>query len=122
MRCFKHQDREAIGSCKACYKGLCVECAADLDHGLACKGHHESAVEIQNAIISKVIQTQQVAPKTKSVALVFYAFMGVVFMVYGFITEGIGSFLFIMGVGFLVFTVIVMVLNRHTLTSRKTLK
>jgi hypothetical protein len=27
MRCFYHHDKEAVGSCKSCGKGLCPECA-----------------------------------------------------------------------------------------------
>jgi len=37
MRCFYHQDREAVGVYKACGKGICAECAVDLGEGLACK-------------------------------------------------------------------------------------
>jgi tetratricopeptide (TPR) repeat protein len=45
MHCFVHTDRDPVGICKSCYKGLCAECAADLHHSLACKGTHEEAVE-----------------------------------------------------------------------------
>jgi hypothetical protein len=44
MRCFNHVDREAIGFCKACCKGLCPECAVDLGFGLSCRGEHEKRV------------------------------------------------------------------------------
>lgn len=30
MRCFYHQDKEAIGSSKSCGKGSCPECAVDM--------------------------------------------------------------------------------------------
>ena len=48
MRCFYHQDKEAVGTCKSCGKGVCFECAVDLDKGLACRGRCE---EIARAII-----------------------------------------------------------------------
>lgn len=35
MRCLNHRDREAVGTCKACSKGLCAECAVDLADGRA---------------------------------------------------------------------------------------
>ena len=54
MHCFNHPDRTAIGSCKGCCKGLCMECTADLGHGLACKGQHEEMVEIHNTIVDSV--------------------------------------------------------------------
>ena len=41
MNCFNHPDVPAVGICKACQKGLCMECAVDLGHGIACKSHQE---------------------------------------------------------------------------------
>jgi len=38
MRCFEHQEADAIGLCKACHKGLCSQCAVDLGHSLTCAG------------------------------------------------------------------------------------
>lgn len=36
MNCYRHPSRPALGSCKACSKGLCLECSHDTKHGLAC--------------------------------------------------------------------------------------
>lgn len=44
MKCYHHPGLEAVGICKFCSKGLCAGCAADLGHGLACKGEHEGEV------------------------------------------------------------------------------
>lgn len=41
MRCFYHQDKEAVGTCRYCGKGLCPECAVDLGGGLACRNKCE---------------------------------------------------------------------------------
>jgi hypothetical protein len=49
MNCFNHPDVPAVGICKACQKGLCMECAIDLGHGIACKNHRED-VEMLNTI------------------------------------------------------------------------
>jgi hypothetical protein len=38
MRCFVHHDLEAVGTCRACNKGLCRECASDLGHSISCRG------------------------------------------------------------------------------------
>ena len=51
MRCFYHQDKEAVGTCKSCGKGVCAECAIDLGKGLACRGRCE---ESTRAIIELV--------------------------------------------------------------------
>jgi hypothetical protein len=44
MHCFYHPEREAVGLCKSCSKGICTECAVDLDRGLACRGRCEDKV------------------------------------------------------------------------------
>ncbi len=45
MRCFYHPQAVAVGLCKNCGKGLCPECAVDVQHGLACKNKCEIKVE-----------------------------------------------------------------------------
>jgi hypothetical protein len=50
MNCFNHADRSAVGICKSCGKGLCRDCAIDLQDGLACKGRCESRVRVMNQI------------------------------------------------------------------------
>jgi hypothetical protein len=62
MRCFYHQDREAIGACKSCNKGLCAECAVDLGNGLACRGRCEADVQ---AVIRLVDQNSKQTPKQR---------------------------------------------------------
>ena len=46
MNCFNHLDVPAVGICKACQKGLCMECAVDLGHGIACKNHREDVEKL----------------------------------------------------------------------------
>lgn len=41
MRCARHPDREAVGLCRVCLRGLCSECAADFGSALVCRGIHE---------------------------------------------------------------------------------
>jgi hypothetical protein len=44
MECFHHEGAPAVGSCRACLKGLCRRCAVELDGGLACPGGCEPMV------------------------------------------------------------------------------
>src|SRR5262245_31299913 len=44
MECFHHEGAPAVGSCRACLKGLCRRCAVQLDGGLACPGGCEPMV------------------------------------------------------------------------------
>jgi hypothetical protein len=36
MRCFVHQDIEAVGVCRCCAKGTCAACALPVTNGIAC--------------------------------------------------------------------------------------
>jgi hypothetical protein len=61
MRCFVHHDHEAVGICRACSKGLCLDCAVDLGHSLCCREHEQEAQEIQAQIIRgrKLLNSQR---------------------------------------------------------------
>lgn len=69
MRCFSHQDKEAVGICKSCEKGVCFECAVDLGKGLACRGRCEESaraviqfVERNIELSTKIAKAQFVVP------------------------------------------------------------
>jgi hypothetical protein len=113
VHCFNHPDRVAIGSCKACCKGLCSECAVDMEHGLACRGKHERTVEKLNSITARAAQIQTTSGKVKYAAAIFYAFMGAFFLAYGYFRDGLGGFLVPLGGGFLVYSVVVFLANRR---------
>ncbi len=46
MRCFKHNDAEAVGICRNCLKGVCKECAIEVKNGIVCS---DSCAEVINA-------------------------------------------------------------------------
>jgi hypothetical protein len=114
MRCFNHENDDAVGSCKHCGKGLCRACLTDLGHGLACRGVHEQAVENINTLIVRNSHVQNVAPKTWYVVPAFTAFMGLVFAGYGaFAPGGLSVFLVVLGLGFLAYAAVLLVVNRR---------
>ncbi|MGV7222033.1 MAG: hypothetical protein ACQ9MH_10940 [Nitrospinales bacterium] len=45
MKCFNHNEIDALGSCKSCHKGLCIECLFDTGNGLACKDSCSAQVD-----------------------------------------------------------------------------
>jgi hypothetical protein len=110
MRCFYHQDREAVGGCKSCGKGLCPECAVDLQKGLACRGHCEADVQ---AVIALVDRNLKLSPTTSRLiesgrslrfgAAIFHLAMGLFFVVWGFQDTERFSFIIILGVCFLAY-------------------
>lgn len=113
MRCFNHVEKEAVGICKACQRGLCAECVTDLGHGLACKDKHEEQVNVLNKIISQSAKIYSVTPKTRNAAPLFYTFMGVVFAGYGYFKgSGFQDFSFILGSGFIAFGIYIYIYNK----------
>ena len=82
MNCFNHPGTPAIGTCKACSKGLYKDCASDIGHGLACKDVHEAEVNDQHMIFAKNVKIYAAAPKNTLIAPFFAIFMGIVFAIY----------------------------------------
>jgi len=72
MRCFYHQDKEAVGLCKSCAKGVCAECAVDLGNALACRNRCEeraqSIIKIQDHAIQSLKPLQPRMQLTASAA------------------------------------------------------
>ena len=61
MECFYHEGDAAVGSCRACFKGLCRQCAIELQGGLACTGRCEPMVEAVVATIQQSTRYQAVS-------------------------------------------------------------
>ena len=53
MRCFYHQDADAVATCKNCGRGLCAGCAVDVGNGLACPSRCEEEVRALNRVIAR---------------------------------------------------------------------
>ena len=83
MKCFYHHELDAIGICKKCQKGLCSECATDLEHGIACKGKHEKEAEAIEGLISRNIRAVALQPTSVSVINFQHLFIGVIFAGFG---------------------------------------
>jgi hypothetical protein len=111
MHCYNHADRNAVGTCKACHKGLCSECAVDLGFGLSCKGAHEQRVAEVEALISRNASIQRAAGRAKFAAPVFYLFMGLIFIGYGLLSSRDMKFILLLGIGFLAFGIYVLIAN-----------
>ncbi len=115
MNCFNHTDTAAIGTCKACNKGLCTDCATDLGHGIACKNQHEQRVQDLEMIISGNIRAFSDCSKDKLPLMpLFYFAMGVFFVAYPLYQGGSASdFVVLLGAGFIVFSLLLFVKTRR---------
>ncbi len=110
MRCYYHQDRESVGSCKSCGKGLCPECAVDLTKGLACRGHCEEDTRALIQLIDHNIKMQPTASRliqaggsARMAGSLFFLASGAVFLIYGLTSERELTFITILGVCFLAY-------------------
>jgi hypothetical protein len=87
MKCFRHPQTDAVGSCKHCFKGLCVECARDTGVGLVCSDSCEQEVKSIHALVERNKKMQAFAPKTHSRNAIYLAAMAVLFLGFGFFSE-----------------------------------
>lgn len=119
MNCFNHPDVVALGTCKACAKGLCHACFVDLGHGLSCKGEHEATVQSYNDVLKRNQRVVAATPRNILITPIFYTFMGVVFVAWG-ITSGRGlmDFTVVLGGGFLIFALVCYLQARKILARR----
>ena len=44
MRCYYHTASDAVAVCMYCHRGVCTECAAEVEKGIACKDRCEDEV------------------------------------------------------------------------------
>ena len=83
MNCYYHPTQPAVGLCKHCQRGLCTDCAADVDGSLACKGHHEEQVRALEALTARnLLQAGRVGSVYRRNAI-FYFLIGILFAGFG---------------------------------------
>jgi hypothetical protein len=61
MECFYHEGAAAVGSCRACLKGLCRRCAVPLEGGLACPERCEPLVRALVLSLQQTVRFQSVS-------------------------------------------------------------
>lgn len=108
MKCYYHHERDAVGSCKSCQRGLCPECAVDLTQGLACRARCEEDVA---GLIRLIQDNLRLAPTSASLmqglrrgsvnAAVFQMIFGALFLAWGLYDEM--TFIIALGAAFFLF-------------------
>jgi len=108
LRCFYHPEKDAVGTCKHCHRGVCAGCAAEREGGLACRGRCETDVDAVNALIAKNIQvvTGSSWPTALRVVVYWVVAAGLVYLsanqaVYTvrFLFLGLAAITFVAGLG-----------------------
>ena len=99
MRCFTHQDKEAVGVCKVCSKGICSECASDLGHSLACKSSCEEEANLMNSTSKQ----KRSGLKLVKAFPVFFTIMGFISIYFGIEFYPTYNLTLFTGIAFLMF-------------------
>lgn len=102
MKCYNHPDIDAIGICKNCNKGLCRDCLTEVKNGIACTSTCVDEVEQVNSLINRNKKSYGNASGAYYRNAFIYGAMGIVFIIFGFSTEGLTGFLSILGLLFIV--------------------
>lgn len=53
MKCYKHQNVDAIGLCKSCHKGVCLDCSVLVDGSVACEDSCKADVAQINSMLKQ---------------------------------------------------------------------
>jgi len=110
MRCFYHHEKEAVGTCKSCGKGLCSDCAVDLGKGLACRERCEEEAKAVIQLIDRNIRLTgrtenvlQTGRRVRSSTAIFNLIIGIIFMAWGISDFDRVKFIFVLGICFAAF-------------------
>ncbi len=76
MRCFEHQEVQAVAVCKACNKGLCPDCAVDLAHGVTCAGDCETEARLTHRQILQNRKSMSTGRRSIYLWPLIFIFMG----------------------------------------------
>ena len=108
MRCFNHHDKDAIGTCKSCARGLCPDCAVEVEKAIACRDRCEGDVATIRKLNSNALQFARSTKQARYLAPVMFIFIGALLTTMGFSFEGVefakitGVVIILIGVAFLV--------------------
>ena len=113
MKCFNHNDKDAIAVCRSCGKGLCSECLVDTGNGIACKGKCEKTVKLIMDGINEIEKETSPLIIALSVAFIFIGAMGVI----GYIADR-SKYGLSYGIGFLLLGIITYLLSYYNLLKK----
>lgn len=101
MNCYYHPNQPAVGICKHCQRGLCTDCAADVEGVLACKDRHEEQVrDLEILSARNLLQAKRVGSVYRRSAI-FYFLSGALFAGFGYYQLAFAGLqaLFLMSIG-----------------------
>lgn len=112
MNCFYHPQVGAVAICKNCNKGLCGDCAVDVENGMACKGRCEAEVLAINAIINRSKTAFQKTGNVYIALSIPFGILGLLVCFGSLVSQKKDSGAFLLGVFLIVMSVIFFVYGR----------
>lgn len=88
MKCYKHQDRDAIGLCKSCHKGVCPECSVLVGDSIACADSCQENVDTLSHITERNKEIYKSYTEKWSHSIIVYSAGGAVFISLGLYNPG----------------------------------
>lgn len=98
MKCYEHQQQDAVGLCKSCHKGLCSECSHLVSGSVAC---HDCQIDVAalNDMVERGQKSYQNLGKQWGPSVFVNTLCGVLFFGYGLYHYGSSSSWFLIGLG-----------------------
>jgi len=102
MKCFNHEEIDAVGICKYCQKGFCHNCIVETPYGITCQGRCESEITELYAMIQQSKQDRITTSRTYVQTSLWLVILGFLFLVVSPFVHGVISiFLALSGLAFL---------------------
>ncbi len=99
MKCYHHQDKDAIGLCKSCHKGVCIDCSDLVDGSIACKETCMEDVAALNYMVERGKKVYKNLGKQWGPAIIVNGVGGAFFLGYGLYNFGKASSWLLIGLG-----------------------
>jgi hypothetical protein len=112
MKCYNHPDKDSIGICLSCGKAVCHDCARESEDGIACQQSCINSLSERKAFYSIQATHLKNLKRMNLLGSFFSIGMGILFMYFS--SRGYGlvyDFIFILGVGFIVYGIVAQLVN-----------
>jgi hypothetical protein len=115
MKCYYHPERDGVAVCKACGRGVCLECAKESEETVACQQSCIDSLKKRTDLFSRQAAHLKNMKRISILGSFFSIGMGILFIYFSY--QGYGlvyEFIFVLGIGFTVYGVVAQLANFFT--------
>ncbi|MBW4651722.1 MAG: DUF2180 family protein [Kaiparowitsia implicata GSE-PSE-MK54-09C] len=99
MKCYYHNDVDAVAICKNCNRGICPKCAAEIENGIACRNRCESEVQALDELMQRGKSAYQKTAGVYMQYAVWLTLSGILFLGFGLLQWQTALALFLVPMG-----------------------